>query len=101
MCHRDIYHTWQMFLGENFLWFLRFFSQSHKFSALTHLLCTVHDGLKSLDLMHCKSFPVNSVFCAQPRKFSPSKHLPSTVLNSVVATGIVSSGFDKALWYIK
>ena len=30
---------------------------------LNHLLCTVHDGH---GLMHCESFPVNSVFCAQP-----------------------------------
>ena len=37
-----------------------------------HLLCTVHDGH---GLMYCESFPVNSVFCAQPRKFSHSKFL--------------------------
>ena len=29
--------------------------------------------------MYRKSFSVNSVFCAQPRKFSPSNHLPCTV----------------------
>ena len=29
--------------------------------------------------MHCESFPVNSVFCAQLQKFSPSKVLPYTV----------------------
>ena len=40
---------------------------------LNHLLCTVHDGH---GLMHCESFPVNSVFCAQPRKFSHLKVLP-------------------------
>ena len=34
---------------------------------------TVHDGH---GLMHRKSFPVNSIFCAQPRKFSHSKVLP-------------------------
>ena len=39
---------------------------------LNHLLCTVHDGHS---LMHRKSFPVNSVFCAQPQKFSHSKVL--------------------------
>ena len=44
---------------------------------LNHLLCTVHDGH---GLMHCKSFPVNSVFCAKPRKFSHSKVLLYTVL---------------------
>ena len=30
--------------------------------------------------MHRESFPVNSVFCAQLRKFSPSKVLPYTVV---------------------
>ena len=39
---------------------------------LNHLLCTVHDGH---GLMHCESFPVNSVFCAQLRKFSHLKVL--------------------------
>ena len=33
---------------------------------LNHLLCTVHDGH---GLMHQESFPVNSVFYAQLRKF--------------------------------
>ena len=33
-----------------------------------------------MGLMHRESFPVNSVYCAQPRKFSPSKVLPYTVL---------------------
>ena len=41
-----------------------------------HLLCTVHDGQS---LMHCESFPVNGVFCAQPRKFSHLKVMPYTV----------------------
>ena len=44
---------------------------------LNHLLRTVHDGH---GLMHRVSFPVNSVFCAQARKFSHSKVLPYTVL---------------------
>ena len=43
---------------------------------LNHLPCTVHNGM---DLMYRKNFPVNSAFCAQPRKFSPSKVLPYTV----------------------
>ena len=34
--------------------------------------------------MHRESFPVNGVFCAQPRKFSPSKVLPYTVYTYVV-----------------
>ena len=41
-----------------------------------HLLCTVHNGM---DLMHRESFPVNSVFCPLPRKFSLSKVLSYTV----------------------
>ena len=44
---------------------------------LNYLLCTVHDGHGRI---HRKNFPVNSVFCAQPRKFCPSKVLPYTVL---------------------
>ena len=32
-----------------------------------------------MGLMHRESFPVNGVFCAQSRKFSPSKVLPYTV----------------------
>ena len=43
---------------------------------LNHLLCTVHDGY---GLMYRESFPVNSVFCAQPQKFSHLKVLPYTV----------------------
>ena len=43
---------------------------------LNYLLCTVYDGH---GLMRCKSFPVYSVFCAQPRMFSPSKVLPYKV----------------------
>ena len=35
---------------------------------LNYLLCTVHEGHS---LMCRKSFPVNSVFCTQPRKFFP------------------------------
>ena len=45
---------------------------------LNHLPCTVHNGM---GLMHRESFPVNSVFCAQPRKFSPSKVLPYTIID--------------------
>ena len=61
------------FEGENF----RGFQPIVKVFPLNHLLCTVHNGM---GLMHRESFPVNSVFCAQPRKFSPSKVLPYTVL---------------------
>ena len=57
--------------------FLRFFLPIVKVFPLNHLPCTVHNGM---GLMHRESFPVNSVFCAQPQKFSPSKVLPYTVL---------------------
>ena len=42
---------------------------------------TVYESLAvySHGLMHRESFPVNSVFCAQPQKFSQSKVLPYTV----------------------
>ena len=56
--------------------FSRFFSQSLKVFPLNHLLCTVHDGH---GLMHRESFTVNSVFSAQPQKFSHLKVLPYTV----------------------
>ena len=36
-----------------------------------------------MGLMHRESFPVNGVFCAHPRKFSPSKVLPYTVSHYV------------------
>ena len=58
------------FEGENFRPIAKVFP-------LNHLLCTVHNGM---GLMQRESFPVNGVFCAQPRKFSPSKVLPYTVL---------------------
>ena len=48
---------------------------------LNHLLCTVHNGM---GLMHRESFPVNGVFCAQPRKFSSLKVLLYTVSNFFV-----------------
>ena len=65
-------------IGQNFRvgklsQFSRFFSRSQP---LNHLLYTAYDGHS---LMHRESFPVNSVFCAQPRKFSHSKVLPYTV----------------------
>ena len=34
-------------------------------------------------LANRESFPVNGVFCAQPRKFSPSKVLPYTVFATI------------------
>ena len=52
------------------------FSANRENFPLESLLCTVHNGM---GLMHRKSFPVNGVFCAQPREFSPSKVLPYTV----------------------
>ena len=63
------------FEGENFRGFHGFSANRESFP-LNHLPCTVHNGV---DLMHRKNFPVNSAFCAQPRKFSPSKVLPYTV----------------------
>ena len=62
-------------IRQNFRGFCVFQPIAKVFS-LNHLLCTVHDGH---GLMHRESFPVNSVFCAQPRKFSHSKVLPYTV----------------------
>ena len=47
---------------------------------LNHLPCTVHNGM---DMMYRENFPVNSAFCAQPRKFSSSKVLSYTVLCGV------------------
>ena len=44
------------------------FQSIAKVFPLNHLLYTVHDGLS---LMHHESFPVNSAFWAQQRKFSP------------------------------
>ena len=45
----------------------RFLANRESFP-LNHLPCTVHNGM---GLIHRNSFQVNSVFCAQPRKFSP------------------------------
>ena len=61
------------FEGEN----LRGFLANREVFPLNHLPCTVHNGM---GLMHHESFPENSVFCAQPWKFPPSKVLPYTVL---------------------
>ena len=61
--------------GKTFVVFVDF-QPIVKVFPLNYLLCTVHDGH---GLMHCESFPVNSVFCAQPRKFFHSKVLPYTV----------------------
>ena len=65
------------FEGENFRGFLGF-SANRKSFPFNHLPCTVHNGM---DLMHRENFPVNSAFCAQPRKFSSSKVLPYTVIS--------------------
>ena len=74
--------SWQSITlyGKTFEWekfhgFCSFSANCESFP-LNHLLCTVHDGH---GLMHRESFPVNSVFYAQPRKFSHSKVLPYTV----------------------
>ena len=57
------------------------FSADHESFPLESLAMYVHDGH---GLMHRESFPVNSVFCAQPQKFSPSKVLPSPVTSCVI-----------------
>ena len=57
---------------------------------LNHLPCTVHNGM---DLMHRKNFPVNSAFCAQMRKFSPSKVLPYTVAPIVIWVDVTKDFF--------
>ena len=55
---------------------LAIFQPIVKVSPLNHLLCTLHDGH---GLMHRERFPVDSEFCAQPRKFSHSKVLLYTI----------------------
>ena len=68
-------YTAKLSRGKTFAVFTVFQPIAKVFS-LNHLPCTVHNGM---DLMHRENFPVNSVFCAQPRKFPPSKVLPYTV----------------------
>ena len=53
------------FERKNFCVFRGFLANRESFP-LNHLLCTLHNGM---GLMHHESFPVSSVFCAQPRKF--------------------------------
>ena len=71
----EIPYTAKLSRGKTFAVFT-VFQPIAKVFPLNHLPCTVHNGM---GLMHRESFPVNSVFCAQPRKFSPSKVLPYTV----------------------
>ena len=68
----EILYTAKLSSGKTFA----VFQPIAKVFPLNHLLCTIHDGY---GLMHHESFPVNSVFCAQPRKFSHSKVLPHIV----------------------
>ena len=72
---RQIPYTAKLLSGKTFAFFA-VFQLITKVFASNHLLCTVHDGH---GLMHHESFPVNSVFCAQPLKFSHSKVLPYTI----------------------
>ena len=58
-------YTAKLSRGETFAVFM-VFQPIAKVFPLNHLPCTVHNGM---DLMHHENFPVNSVFCAQPRKF--------------------------------
>ena len=69
-------YTAKLSRGKTFAVFT-IFQPIAKVFPLNHLPCTVHNGM---GLMHCESFPLNGVFCAQPRKFSPSKVLLYTVL---------------------
>ena len=55
-------YTAKLWSGKTFAVFM-VFQPIAKVFPLNHLLCTVHDGH---GLMHCESFPVNSVFYAQP-----------------------------------
>ena len=65
-----------------------------KIFPLNCLLCTVRNGM---GLVHRKSFPVNGMFCAQSRKFFPSKVLPYMV----AIYGIVQGVFVRSLaWMI-
>ena len=64
------------FEGENFCGFRGFFANRESFPLKLFAVYSRHNGL---DLMHRKSFPMNSVFCAHSRKFSPSKVLLYTV----------------------
>ena len=67
-----ILHTAKFLSGKTFA----VFQPIVKVFTLNHLLCTVHDGHS---LIHHESFPVNSVFCSQPQKFSNLKVLLYTV----------------------
>ena len=58
--------------------YIKIFQPIAKVFPSNHLPYTVHDGYS---LLHRESFPVNSVLCAQPRKFSHSKVLPHTVVS--------------------
>ena len=60
------------FEGENFHGFHSFSADYENFP-LKYLLCTVHDGH---GLMRRESFPVNNVFCKQPRKFCLVEAVP-------------------------
>ena len=79
------------FEGENF----RGFQPIAKVFPLNHLLCTVHNAM---GLMHRESFPVNGMFCAKPRKFSPSKVLPYTVIARVYKLLIIACNLDFTCW---
>ena len=74
----DIPYAAKFSCGKTFAVFVDF-QPIVKVFPLNHLLCTVHDGH---GLMHRESFPMNSVFCAQLRKFSHLKVLPHTVIIS-------------------
>ena len=73
------YRIRQIFKGKTFAVFT-VLQPTTKVLPLNHLLYIVHDGH---GLMHRKSLQVNSVFCAQLPKFSPSKVLPYSVVITV------------------
>ena len=66
---QNLLYTVKILSGKTFAIFT-VFQPIAKVFPLNHLLCTVHNGH---DLMHRESFPVNSVFCAQPRSFPTRK----------------------------
>ena len=84
--HTQIPYTVKLSSGKTFA----VFQPIMKVFPLIHLLCTVHDGHGLM------SFPVNSVFYAQPRKFSHSKVLPYTVRIHMSILRMCSCGVN--LW---
>ena len=81
-------YTAKLLSGKTFVVFA-VFQPIAKVFPLNHLLYTVHDGH---GLMHRESFSVNSVFCAQPQKFSYSKVLLYMVHENFSLFAVTFSG---------